>query len=501
MVERALARRPQLKDLLAYGELQRKDERGVLDTGSEFALEQRDRYWANSQKDDLDDAELILAWVRWRSQSEPLDIEARFASWGLLLWGLRALALSLGLLLGTGLLAYDGSRPINILPWLLLTALLPFATSLLLLLASSLSLRGLLHGPAFLLLSTAERMGLTTKVMMDAESRRLVQKSVLIGFQSLTWIYAFGAASSLLVSVAVSDLVFSWSSTLDLSSDTVARVFAAIASPWSWCLPQALPELAAVEASHYLRFHQNFEGELVRAEVDRAVSQRWWMFCFFSTLVYGVLPRLLITLTSSWHLKVELSRWFSGPQHLALLRRCRLGSQVFNKIDRPKGDGVDRKSQATPELSPSELVYSEAERSNPGSAALGPSALKTDEATDASQNVAWGEFAHLGGEVWGELSHGPWSRAGVELDIEVDRELLGKLAVKKENVELFLHFAEPPVEDVLMFIREMVLVGKKPKLSFVMENDGRWRRCPEPPEAWVEALGCDLSRDGGPDEA
>ena len=46
MVERALARRPQLKDLLAYGELQRKDERGVLDTGSEFALEQRDRYWA-----------------------------------------------------------------------------------------------------------------------------------------------------------------------------------------------------------------------------------------------------------------------------------------------------------------------------------------------------------------------------------------------------------------------------------------------------------------------
>lgn len=501
MVERALARRPQVIDLLAYGELQRKDERGVLDTGSEYALEQRDRYWANFQKVDLDDAELILAWVRWRSQSEPLEIEARFTSWGLLMWGLRALALSLGLLLGTGLLAYDGSRPVNILPWLLLTALLPFVTSILLLVASSLSLRVLLHGPAFLLLSTAERLGLTTKMMMDADSRRLVQKSVLIGFQSLTWIYAFGAALSLLVSVAVSDLVFSWSSTLDLSSDTVARVFAAIASPWSWCLPQAVPELPAVEASHYLRFHQNFEGASVRAEVDRAVSQRWWMFCFFSTLVYGVLPRLLITLTSFWHLKIELSRWFSGPQHLALLRRCRMGSQVFNKIDRPKGAGVDRPSQTDPAASPSELDSNEPERSNPGSTALERSTLKADQAVAAHQNVAWGEFAYIGEEVWRELSHGPWSRAGVELDIEVDRKLLGELAVKKENVELFVHFSEPPVEDVLLFIREMVLVGKKPKLSFVMENDGRWLRCSEPPEAWVEALGSDLCGDGGPDEA
>jgi hypothetical protein len=72
--------------------------------------------------------------------------------------------------------------------------------------------------------------------------------------------FNLGALSNLLFTVSVSDLAFSWATTLSWTPEGLARVLATAATPWSWAWPAACPDEALLRATQYSRLDAAFEG-------------------------------------------------------------------------------------------------------------------------------------------------------------------------------------------------------------------------------------------------
>lgn len=462
-----MSRKAKLLDLLAYGELKKQDDELVKKMGSDFAIQERDRVWAKNFKTFRTD-EIPTKWVEWRRASESLQSDRLSGILTALLWGGKGCACVLGISLGSALLMYDGSEPVNVLPWILLTGLIPLLTSVVLTVCSLLDIKGFLEGPAEVMFNVVSRVTRLDRQAFDPVTRDLLKKSVLIEFHSLTWIYAAGAALALLVQVLISDRVFSWATTLDVSPNFVYHYFKTLAWPWSWFWAEAVPDMAAVEQAQYMRYHQNFEGDVARGVVDSSISQRWWIFCFLITLFYGILPRYFFVAGSSLRLARAYRMWSCSHIHAELLRRCRSTEGSFHKLERPKEKGE-------PDVKPtseSGLIED-------------VSAIKEPE--QEIQNIAWGEVGSRD-DLWSNLSDQPWQKAGVDLDIEVDQATLRSLSLSEAKIDIYIDDREPPVEDILVFLRELRVMGKEPNLRFVSYSESGWALCRTSPEAWLPVL-------------
>ncbi len=208
--------------------------------------------------------------------------------------------LVLGLAACAGALAYDGSRPVNILAFL--GALVGLPLVLLLLSLVLLPERVGWFRPLQSLVS-----GLSVGQWASVWVRRRAAGDTLFGWlsrarsrryakwQALLWSQCFGVAffvgclTSLLVLVAVSDVAFGWSSTLDLDPARLAGWVRAVSAPWRELVPNAAPDAELVAQSRFFRL------DAVR-DVDAAVWGGWWPFVAMVLLVYGLLPRLVMLL-------------------------------------------------------------------------------------------------------------------------------------------------------------------------------------------------------------
>jgi hypothetical protein len=110
---------------------------------------------------------------------------------------------------------------------------------------------------------------------------------------------AFGVAFNVAALVAClrlvtfSDLAFSWSTTLvPLDAETFHRVVKAIAAPWAWAWPEAVPSHELVAATRYSRLDAAYVGSLGRRAAEPGLVGRWWSFLVASLTCYGLLPRL-----------------------------------------------------------------------------------------------------------------------------------------------------------------------------------------------------------------
>ncbi len=226
----------------------------------------------------------------------------------------RVLGLGLvltGALLGAGvarlLLAYDGTVPVNVLEF---GGVVFGGQILLLVLLMAFVLRagrpGAEPGAVHRLIALgADRWGgpkvhEVLAVLRGLRTRRSVYADVE-RFELFAIAQRFGIGFNVAVLVvtlhriAFSDLVFAWSSTLDLESTTVHALVRAVALPWLW-LPEAVPSLEVVRASQWARMPGSFVGG---ADEARAIelSQGWWGFLVVGTVVWGLLPR-----TAAWGL-------------------------------------------------------------------------------------------------------------------------------------------------------------------------------------------------------
>jgi hypothetical protein len=107
---------------------------------------------------------------------------------------------------------------------------------------------------------------------------------------------AFNVAALIttLLLVTGTDLVFCWSTTLDVRDETVHSIASAFALPWSF-LGDAVVPLDVVRASRWVRMPGEFRGGLSMSEAA-ALAAQWWRYLVAGLIAYGLLPRLIATI-------------------------------------------------------------------------------------------------------------------------------------------------------------------------------------------------------------
>jgi hypothetical protein len=239
-------------------------------------------------------------------------------------WLLTLFGLSSGTGAAAAVLSYDGTRPVNVVHFLVLFVAVQAILVLLLALSSTLwrfrdripavsGLYGLLRwafdamGGLFERRLSAER-----RAALKAARGRLRSSTIVYGnverwllvslAQRFGLAFNLGALATCLYLVAFSDLAFAWQTTLSFDAEDFHRVLSVLAAPWSWAYPEGLPTLEVVRASRYFRLDSSF-GQAAPAEL----LGQWWRFLVLCLLVYGLAPRLILSLVARAKLRRALA--------------------------------------------------------------------------------------------------------------------------------------------------------------------------------------------------
>lgn len=223
-----------------------------------------------------------------------------------LFWWIWPLALLAGMLLGGASLAYTPDGRINLpLVWLLWAAL-PFVGTLV---------------ATLLLVRPASRPWITRFTSVAAWWQPTAEQHWWL-LSRLHWLWVVFACGILLIFLLLllfSDLAFGWSSTLLSNSQLLLPFFQHISLPWQAFWPQAVPDLALLEQTHFARIEQSASRF--------SEASRWWPFLLASLLIYNLLPRLLLAGYCQW-------RWSCRQQkhlHIHQIKPHQPATQPANK--------------------------------------------------------------------------------------------------------------------------------------------------------------------------
>ncbi|MBL0721090.1 MAG: DUF2868 domain-containing protein [Sulfurovum sp.] len=200
----------------------------------------------------------------------------------------------IGIFTGTVLLHYNGNQPINLLYFFAMIFIFPIITMGFTISAMILSNRShsvMVHlSPAYWL-----EYLIAYLPSKHQESISKLKLNPLIGnwliihrSQFIALIFSIGLFLTLLISVISSDIAFSWSTTLHITSKELYDFFYAVSLPWREILPSAVPSLELIEKSHYFRLGGKLDKDIIE---NASLLGEWWKFLAMSTLIYAILLR------------------------------------------------------------------------------------------------------------------------------------------------------------------------------------------------------------------
>ncbi|NRA65199.1 MAG: DUF2868 domain-containing protein [Pseudobacteriovorax sp.] len=150
-----------------------------------------------------------------------------------------------------------------------------------------------------------------------------------------------GLLLGLMATFTLTDVYFSWGTTLSVGPETIYLVCQWISIPWSF-YQEAVPSIELIEITQYSSLNQSYAGTSDRAG-------QWWQFVMLCTAVYGLLPRIVLYLVSSLRLQQSLNRVdFSHTDARRILSRLRRPSQWGRHIDQDTKPEVFSDEKATP---------------------------------------------------------------------------------------------------------------------------------------------------------
>lgn len=310
------------------------------------ALEARDRRLLPRPPATTSRAAVLQRWVAALREQDPGRTRAgrTVAS---ALRTVRGVLVVVGLALGwgtaTSVLQFTGGHPVNV--WDFLLVFVGLQLLLLLLLLASFVLPasdpgapvfGLTRGAVGALYRRLVARGFRGEARVEEwravwhtlRGRRSLYHAVepwaLLGLtQSFAVAFNLAALAGCVRLVTFSDLAFSWSTTLvELDAARFHALVRALASPWGWAWPDAVPSSALVAATRYSRL----EGAYLLSGAGRASQPAlvggWWPFLVAALTCYGLLPRAVLLVVSRLRLSRLLARLpFDDPEVGRVLER------------------------------------------------------------------------------------------------------------------------------------------------------------------------------------
>lgn len=273
---------------------------------------------------------LLHCWLEYRrsaavemGQGQPGKIWKELAAlffWGSLFGGLLS-----GGLFAFSLLSYSGLRPVNVSTCFVLLVLVEFLLFFLLLLFSlfrSILGRGLESSLLYrmvreLFLLTWGRIVRGVAARGSARDRLLLfagagglkrlwkryenvfARHLFFPVQLLGVGFNTGILAAILLKVIGSDVAFGWQTTLQVDASTIHHLVWWISAPWAWIFPEGCPGIEEIEGSRLI-----LKDGIYQLATHDLVS--WWPFLVMSVFFYGLLPRIVLLLTSFLKQRREL---------------------------------------------------------------------------------------------------------------------------------------------------------------------------------------------------
>lgn len=456
-------------------------------------LRRRDRTLGRELAGRLDDAtERVEAWLDRRSAGSDASLgEQALRAQRVVRLLLALLGLALGAGASLALFAYDGSHPVNVLRvvgFFVALQLVLVALTLVLLLPDAWRRRlpGLAALQDVLALASPGRWQPALRRLLPAAQRAALDRAggLVLRHQRLygpaqKWLWlsasqlfavcfhasALAAAAAL---VALSDLAFGWSTTLDIDAGWIQRGAALLAAPWAWALPEAVPDLELVQATRYFRG----EGGIA---VDPVRSAQWWRFLLACMASYALAPRLVLLGVAALRQRAALRRVFAELPGAAELRERLDTRWVSTAADAPEGPAPSGGPRAPAPRVPVPARVR---------------AVRWSGVPVADERVA--EIASgLGAELAGLHEGGAGS--GVS-----DAELAAELARAGDAPLVLVKAWEPPLLELLDWLAELrqALGAATPILVLPLGADAQGRLAPaRGPDARIWARRLDASGD------
>ena len=107
--------------------------------------------------------------------------------------------------------------------------------------------------------------------------------------QSAALAYNAGVLATAFALVTFTDLAFGWTTTLALDSAAIESFTHALATPWAWLVPDAVPSRELIESSRFFRL----EHTMIEQRHGAAFTG-WWPFIVMSIVTYALIPRVAL---------------------------------------------------------------------------------------------------------------------------------------------------------------------------------------------------------------
>lgn len=296
---------------------------------SDVELHRRDRELAHRNR--WEAGEMLEVLRRWldalRQQGAVLPGQTVARAFGLLRGALALLGFISGWATAAALLAYDGTRPVNVVH--VLAVFVVAQVCLVLLLAWVLVpyawMRRVPGAAAVQSFLAWLSPGQLTRLAGYALPRHLrgplakvpagdgtapgplstvIKWAVVVSAQVFGVGFNVGALATSLYLVAFSDLAFAWSTTLQPDVARIHRLTEVLSWPWAWLVPSAVPSEPLIRETLYYR------QAGVAPETDPVHWGRWWPFLVAAMVTYGLAPRCGLWVLANWRFGRALSRAF-----------------------------------------------------------------------------------------------------------------------------------------------------------------------------------------------
>lgn len=143
--------------------------------------------------------------------------------------------------------------------------------------------------------------------------------AAILAAQGFALGFNLGALATSLYLVTFSDLAFAWSTTLRPDVERVHGLTQALAVPWGWLAPAAVPSPELIRSTLYYRH------EPMSASSHPEGWGGWWPFLVAAMVTYGAFPRVLLLAWSAGQLRRQL-HWALAESPGAALVLERLGT-------------------------------------------------------------------------------------------------------------------------------------------------------------------------------